>query len=170
MNNILGVYSNFYLCRQDADDCKENISTCAVAESGIIRRYRLWKDGGRMLKTEKIDQFTYNTLKKLAKKPVAEESACFRIAIVGDTSTQYLATVIRGYGTMTGVPVLVMDADYNQIDAQLMDPNSETYTFQPDMLLLYLSTEWMWHRFCKCPQEQREPAFKDNSNTSIFHL
>lgn len=101
-------------------------------------------------------QPTYNDLKKLAKKAAGDAVSGFRIAVVGDTSTQYLAAAIRGYGAMAGIPVAVMDADYNQIDAQLMDSESETYQFKPDMLLLYLSTEWMWHRFCLCPQDKRQ--------------
>ena len=101
-------------------------------------------------------QLTYNHLKKLAKRASGDAPSGFRIAVVGDSSTQYLSTAIRGYGIMAGMPVAVMDADYNQIDAQLMDPASETYEFKPDMLLLYLSAEWMWHRFCLCPQEKRQ--------------
>ena len=102
------------------------------------------------------NQITYNNLKKAAKKSAQSDSAGFRIAVVGDSSTQYLSTAIRGYGAVANVPVQVMDADYNQIDAQLLDPDSETYRFKPDMLLLYLSSEWMWHSFCMCPLEQRE--------------
>lgn len=100
-------------------------------------------------------QITYNQLKKLAKN-TPQSSAAFRIAVVGDSSTQYLSTAIRGYGVMANIPLQVMDADYNQIDAQLLDPDSETYHFGPDMLLLYLSSEWIWHKFCTCPLSERE--------------
>lgn len=41
----------------------------------------------------------------------------------------------------------VLDADYNQIDAQLLDPSSEVYSFVPDEILLWLGTEKLYEEF-----------------------
>lgn len=92
---------------------------------------------------------SYNELKKLAKKPPCASSCgtAFRIAIVGDSATQFLAAALKGYAASVGLCIEVLDTDYHQIDAQLLDESSETYAFKPDMLLLYMSSEWLWQRF-----------------------
>lgn len=97
----------------------------------------------------------FETLKKLDRHAQASDANTFRIAVVGDCATQFLAKAISGYAIYSGQPVKVLDTDYNQIDAQLMDDTSETYAFKPDMLLLYMASEKLYLEFCKCSEAQR---------------
>lgn len=112
---------------------------------------------------------TFDELKKLAKRAPQPPPNALRIAIVGDCATQFLARAISGYAVFCGMPMHVLDTDYNQIDAQLMDDASETYLFKPDMLLLYLSSEKLYQVYCELPMQQRA-AFADEKMAYIQNL
>ena len=87
-----------------------------------------------------MTQITFKQLKKLSK---ADASALpqYKIAVMGDCATQHLATALRGYGIHMGLGLSVLDTDYNQIDAQVMDAGSELYTFAPNGVLIQMCTE-----------------------------
>ncbi|HAG13198.1 MAG TPA: FkbH domain-containing protein [Ruminococcus sp.] len=91
-----------------------------------------------------MERIRYTLLKKLAKE--AKEGKK-RIAVIGDCATQQLATAIRGESVRRGYPLEVLDADYDQMEAQLLDPASEVYQFQPDYILLFASCEKLKNRF-----------------------
>ncbi len=82
---------------------------------------------------------SYNKLKKNVKLDSCGLSKC-RIAIVGDTATQFLATAIRGMGVERGYNIKLFEAEYNQVERQLMDPSSELYVFEADFLVVFQST------------------------------
>ena len=84
-----------------------------------------------------------------------------KIAIMGNSSTQHLATAIKGYGYLENFNFEILDADYNQIDAEIMDENSETYNFNPDYILIYMSTEKIYEDFCRIDISSRD-MFADN--------
>ncbi len=52
--------------------------------------------------------------------------------MLGNRATQFLAMAVRGRAALEGLNVRVYDADYSQIDAQLLDRGSEVYAFQTD--------------------------------------
>lgn len=89
--------------------------------------------------------YTFHEIKKAAKH--GQTDTGMKIAVLGNSSTQFLSLAIKGYAELEGVPVRVFDADYNQIDAQLIDTSSEVYGFAPDCILLYLSTEKLYEEF-----------------------
>ncbi len=103
--------------------------------------------------------YTFKELRKHAKDdPVGNPR---RLALLGNVSTQFLAVAIRGYASLHHFPLLVYDADYNQIDAQLLDPSSEVYGFSPDNILLWLSSDKLYEEFLDLPIEER-PGFADS--------
>ncbi len=96
----------------------------------------------------------FKTLKKYARQSV-EGLAPYRLAVLGDCATQHLATALKGAGIAAGLGMTVFDADYNQIDAQTMDPTSELYEFHPDGVLLHMCTEKLYEAFCAQPLSER---------------
>lgn len=79
----------------------------------------------------------------------------YRLAVLGNCATQHLATAVKGYAYELGVHLNVFDADYNQIEAQLMDADSELYAFSPEFVLLFLCTEKIYDAFCETEQSQK---------------
>lgn len=93
-----------------------------------------------------MTQITFQQLKKLSKTD-ASALPQYSLAVLGDCATQHLATALRGYGVSAGIRLNVFDADYDQIDAQAMDPDSELYRFAPQGVLLQMCTEKLQEAF-----------------------
>lgn len=96
----------------------------------------------------------FSQLKKLARQDLEAAPHC-RLALLGDCATQHLALALKGYDRHTGINLDVFDADYNQLDAQIMDPASELYAFDADAVLLYMCAEKLQQTFYDTPVDQR---------------
>lgn len=112
-----------------------------------------------------MTDITFQQLKKLSKKkdPMLPQ---YKIAVMGDCATQHLAAAIRGYGVYVGLGLSVFDTDYNQIDAQVMDPGSELYAFAPNAVLIQMCTEKLYEAFCATPLNRRA-AFAEDTYARI---
>lgn len=80
----------------------------------------------------------------------------YKAAILGNCATQHMATALRGYAYEMGINLEVFDADYNQIEAQVMDSESELFSFAPDFVLLFMCTEKIYDTFCSTKQEEKK--------------
>lgn len=63
-----------------------------------------------------------------------------KVALVGDTATQLLATALKGTGAKRGYNIDLYEADYNQVERQLLDPTSDLYQFNADFIVIFQST------------------------------
>lgn len=94
-----------------------------------------------------------NELKKLAKKQAGGES--IKVALLGDTSTQFLAIAIKGMGVTRGYDIDLFEADFNQVELQFMDPNSDLYQFKARYIVVYQSSlKWNERYSLMSPDEQ----------------
>lgn len=98
---------------------------------------------------------TFIALKKNLKQDMSALTGC-KVAIMGDCATQHIAIALRGWGYEAGIRYEVLDTDYNQIDAQTMDPGSELYTFAPNYCILSNCTDKLYESFCAFPPEARK--------------
>lgn len=101
-----------------------------------------------------MQAMTYHELRKLAKAS-PEGGTALRLAILGDSATQQLAVALKGMGTARGFHLQVFDADYDQMDAQTVDPQSPLYAFAPDYVLIFPCVEKLLMRFRSTPPEAR---------------
>ena len=69
---------------------------------------------------------TFKELKSVLKKDLMGLPS-IKVSLVGDTATQFLATSIRGEGALRGYNIDMFEADYNQVEQQVMDPTSDLY-------------------------------------------
>ena len=93
-------------------------------------------------------------LKKNVKKDMSALTPV-RAAILGDCATQHIATALKGWGFDAGLRYEVFDADYNQIDAQTMDPGSELYEHKPAWVILANCTDKLYDAYCAYPVGER---------------
>ena len=107
-----------------------------------------------------MTDITFKQLKKLAKN-AGSLLPQYKLAVLGDCATQHLSTAIRGYSAYAGLGLSVFDADYNQIDAQVMDPGSELYEFAPNAVLIQMCTEKLYEAFCAAPLDRRASFAED---------
>lgn len=99
----------------------------------------------------------------------AEGFKSYKFAILGDFATQHLAMAVRGYAYEAGYTFDMYDADYNQIYAQILDSNSELFSFSPSTVLMAMCTEKLYEKFCATPVEERH-AFADGIASEIQML
>jgi len=97
---------------------------------------------------------TFLELKKNLKKN-KEGLKQVRVAILADSSSQFLAQAIEGYGIESGLHFSVFEADYDQIDLQVNDPESDLYQSKSDYILIFHSVYKLHKSFLKMPLEQR---------------
>ena len=97
--------------------------------------------------------YTFNELRKAAKKQI--ESKEIKIAILGNCATQLFSKAIEGNCKLENINANVYDVDYNQIDYQLLDSKSDVYTFEPDIILMWLSSEKLYEEFLELSLEKK---------------
>lgn len=108
--------------------------------------------------------------------------ACCKMVLMGDCATQHLATAIQGYAALNDTVIDFTDIDYNLIEAQILDPNSDLYTIAPEYTLIYMCTEKLYHSFAESTNKvkfaedmyskilQYWNIINDNMHTSILQF
>ena len=81
---------------------------------------------------------TLKELKKLSK--VKLDCPKYKVALLSDTATQFLATAIQGEAVARNQVIELYEAEYNQVERQLLDPTSELYEFDADVVVIFQST------------------------------
>jgi FkbH-like protein len=70
-----------------------------------------------------------------------------RVAVLGDTSTQWLVQAIRGAGYERGFDLRILEADFNQVEREVFDASSALYAFDPQVIILYQSSQRLLDRY-----------------------
>ena len=98
---------------------------------------------------------TFQELKKITKRMPADLPA-IKVALTGDTATQFLATAIRGTGAERGYQIDLFEAEYNQVERQFLDPSSELYQTDADFIVLFQSTHKLGEKHSLLSPSQQE--------------
>ena len=102
--------------------------------------------------------YTFKDLKKILKTDL-NNLPKVRVALLGDTATQFLATAIKGVGATKGFNIKLFEAEYNQVERQFMDSTSDLYRFDADYIVVFQSThKWNEKYSLSSVQEQSNIA------------
>ena len=96
---------------------------------------------------------TLRELKKLAK--VELDVPKMKVALLGDTATQLLVTAIKGEAVDRGINLDLYEGEYSQVERQLMDPTSELYEFDADIIIVFQSTHKLGEYHSSQPMENQ---------------
>lgn len=77
------------------------------------------------------------------------------MAVLGDCATQHLCKAIRGSGYTKKLNIQIWEADYDQIDMQMNDPDAEIWSQQYDFILLMMCQEKLYEKYCNTPANER---------------
>lgn len=110
--------------------------------------------------------YTLRELKKAANSIVDGKE--IKVAVLGNCATQFFSTAVQGYGKTVGLNVNIFDADYNQIDAQLLDINSEVYSFEPEIIIMWLDSNKLYEEFLDSNIYEKK-QFAESTITKINH-
>lgn len=89
---------------------------------------------------------TFNHLKKNLKKDTTNFNSV-KIALLGDSATQLLNQAIKGYAVELGFNFDVYEADFNQVDAQILDTSSKLYAFKPEFVIVFHCVQKLQKQF-----------------------
>ena len=110
----------------------------------------------------------FSALKKNLKKDFSSLKK-IKVAILGDSATQFLCQALRGEGYDKGFDLQVWEADFNQIERQVFDPTSELYEFAPQVVILFQSAHKLLGKYNKLkPDAQGSLAFQELSAIESF--
>lgn len=110
--------------------------------------------------------YSFKELKKASRQEL--DSKEIKLAVLGNCATQFFSKAIEGYAKLSEINLKVFDADYNQIDAQLLDKNSEVYAFDADEILVWLATDKLYEEFLDLPLGMRN-NFAEETIQKIHH-
>lgn len=98
-----------------------------------------------------------NTLQELKRSLKKDLSSLpiIKIALAGDTATQLLATAIRGTGATRGYNIDLFEAEYNQVEQQLLIPTSDLHQFDADFIVIFQSTHKLGEHHSLLPAEKQ---------------
>ena len=91
---------------------------------------------------------TFNELKKNLKKDFSSHKK-IKVALLGDTATQFLKQAIRGTGFEQGFDIDIWEANFNQIERQVFDPSSELFEFNPEVIIIFHSAHKLLDKYNK---------------------
>ena len=95
---------------------------------------------------------SFAQLRKNLKK--INKSKPLKIAILGDSATQFLTQAIKGTGIDNDINFDVFEADFNQIERQVYDLSSELYKFEPEIVIVFQSSHKLLLKYNKINPEE----------------
>ena len=103
---------------------------------------------------------SFHELNKLSKKDPGSLPG-IKVALLGDSATQFLAAALKGAGIERGFAIDLLEAEYNQVERQVMDRTSDLYRFSPDVVIVFQSTHKLLNRYGEMPLQKRNNLAED---------
>ena len=103
---------------------------------------------------------SFSQLKKNLKNDFSNLKS-IKVAILGDTATQFLAQAIRGIGYEKGLDLQIWEADFNQIERQVFDPGSELYEFYPELIIVFQASHKLLGKYNKKKPEMHSNVCRE---------
>jgi FkbH-like protein len=94
-------------------------------------------------------------LMQLARSVPSDPVARSRVALVADTATQILAGSLKGVAHFSAVALDLFEAEYAQVDLQVMNTDSDLYRFAPETVIIFLSAEKFAQNFSTTTNGER---------------
>jgi FkbH-like protein len=96
----------------------------------------------------------FNYLKKNLKKDISTYRRV-KLAVLGDTATQFITQAIKGMGVEYALNMDLYEADFNQISRQIFDPASDLYRFNPEFTFIFESSHTLLQKFSETSPADR---------------
>lgn len=106
------------------------------------------------------------TFKELKRNHKREISALptIKVSLLGDSATQFLATAIRGMGIERGYSIDLFEAEYNQVERQVLDPTSDLYQQEAKYTIIFQSTHKLMEKYALMSAEEQARMADDRLN------
>ncbi len=74
-----------------------------------------------------------------------------KVSLLGDSATQFLAISLRGEGIERGYNLDLFEAEYNQVERQILDPASDLYQYNATYTVVFQSTHKLMEKYSLMP-------------------
>ena len=101
---------------------------------------------------------SFSQLKKNNKKRIVD-SSIVKIALLGDSDLQFMAVAIKGWAVERKMNIDLYQAQYDQIDAEIIDLHSGLYEFKPQFVII-----------CCSVQKLKKSLYKSTSKEQFYKL
>lgn len=89
---------------------------------------------------------TFKELKRNLKKEIPN-LPIIKVSLLGDSATQLLATSIMGMGVERGYNIDLFEAEYNQVERQVLDSTSNLYQHEAKYTIVFQSTHKLLEKY-----------------------
>ncbi|WP_415327597.1 HAD-IIIC family phosphatase [Chryseobacterium sp. MMS23-Vi53] len=98
----------------------------------------------------------YKTFSELKKNKILYNTRLkkVKVALLGDTATQFLNVALKGTAIDEGFEFEIFEADFGQISRQILDPTSEYYEFEADYTIIFESSHKLLNQYYKSYDSQ----------------
>lgn len=92
----------------------------------------------------------FKELKRNLKKDISS-LPILKVSLLGDTATQLLAVAIKGEGIERGYNIDLFEAEYNQVERQVLDTTSDLYAHDAKYTVVFQSTHKLLEQYSLMP-------------------
>lgn len=96
----------------------------------------------------------FKQLKRYLKRNLSDMPV-IKVSLLGDSATQFLATAIKGMGIERGYNIDLFEAEYNQVERQVLDPTSELYEHNAKYTIVFQSTHKLLEKYAMMTTEEQ---------------
>lgn len=96
-----------------------------------------------------------------------------KVALLGDSSTQFIKQTLRGLGYEAGIDFSVYESNFGQIEQEILDSNSDLYKFSPEFVIIYKDSYHAKNQFYRLTEEGRRKFAEEyiqNLDLLLDHL
>ena len=104
----------------------------------------------------------FQELKKNLKKDFTGLKT-IKVALLGDSATQFIAMAIKASGYDAGLNINLYEVDYDLVYETLIDQDHKIYTEKYDYIILFHSSEKLLQSFYKTSSDRQKNFFEDRS-------
>ena len=97
----------------------------------------------------------FNTLKKNLKKDFTGLKPV-KVALLGDSATQFLGIALRGQGYEAGLNIDFYEANYDLVYETIIDCNDKLYTEKYEFIFIFQSTQKLLHKFYELSTDEKK--------------
>jgi FkbH-like protein len=90
-----------------------------------------------------------------------------KVAVLGDTSTQFLTQALRGTGFDFGFDLQISEGDFNQIKQQVFDKTSDLYSHNPEIIIVFQSAHKFLEKYNKSDASLINSLAKNESDDIV---
>lgn len=97
---------------------------------------------------------TFKELRRNLKKDVTN-LLTIKVSVLGDSATQFLAIAIRGMGVERGYNIDLFEAEYNQVERQVLDLTSDLYQHKAKYTIVFQSTHKLLEKYAMMSADEQ---------------